>query len=248
MTIPVTENTGYSIICEANWDACLIPEGEDPNSEIIAKHLRRLNQLVNETTTAEDGPRLWLLADTSVTLTAGLNLYTFGPTGTVVMPSPKYIYDQYYQYAASSGSTKRPVFRISRQEWDMLSTNVQQGPITQIFVDPQQSLPSPTMNVNTWLTPDANEALGTLHLVFRKLVTGFVSITDTMNFPLEWALYLHWTLASEICQGQPTAVIARCDGKAAYYRQKLIDWDQEHETSILPQPDQRMFQRRRFNK
>lgn len=248
MTTPVTDNTAYSTICEAMWDACLIPSGEDPDSEIIGKHLRRLNQLVLETTTAEDGPRLWLLADTSVPLVAGNNLYTFGPTGSVIMPSPKYVYDQYYQYSAPNGSTRRPVARVSRQEWDMLSTLVQQGPITQIFVDPQQTVAAPTMNVNTWLTPDANEATGTLHLVFRNLVTGFVNITDQMNFPIEWALFLHWTLASEICQGQPQSVISRCDGKAAYYKQKLIDWDQEHETSILPQPDQRMFHRRRFGK
>lgn len=248
MTTPVTENTAYSIICEAEWDACLTAEGEDPNSEIMAKRMRRLNQIIIETVSAEDGPRLWLLVDTPIPLTAGINLYTFGPTvagpGSLVMPKPFQVYDQYYQYSSANGSTKRPVFRISRQEWDMLSTNIQQGPITQIFVDPRQF----QLNINTWLTPDANEALGQLHAVFRTLVTNFVGLNDAMNFPVEWALYLHWQLASEICQGQPQAVISRCDGKAAYYKMKLIDWDQEHETSILPQPDQRMFQRRRFGK
>lgn len=249
MTTPTTDNTAYSIICEAAWDACLVPHGEDPDSELIAKWLRRLNQMVMEMTTAEDGPKLWLLNNLPVTLTAGLGLYQFGPNlspgpGITVMPVPKYLYHQYYQYSAANGSTRRPVFRIALTEYDDLSVTTQLGPITQIFVQPLQN----QFNISTWLTPDANEALGTLQLWFRQQVTGFVEITDSMNFPVEWALALHWGLAWEICNGQPPAVIKFCMDKAAYYKQKLIDWDQEHETSIKLQPDQRLLQPSRFGR
>lgn len=249
MTTPATDNTAYAIMCSAAWDACIVAEGDDPNSESIARYTRRLNELIIETTSAEDGPRLWLLQDTPVPLFAGINLYQCGPnavgTGAVIMPKPMQIYDQYYLYPLTSGATRRPVFRISRLEWDTLSTTTQQGPVTQIFVDPQQL----TLNINTWLTPDVNEALGTLHCVFKNVVQTFTGINDQMNFPIEWMLYLHWGLASEICQGQPQAIISRCDAKAQYYKQRLIDWDQEHETSIQPQPDQRMFQnQRRFSR
>lgn len=242
MTTPATDNTGYSIISGAMWKACLLPEGEDPDSELIAKHTRTLNQLINFMQT--EGHKLWLHQDTAVTLIAGTGLYTFGPSGTVVMVKPTQVVDQYYLYSAANGGTRRPVFRISRQEWDMLSVTTQQGPITQIFVDPQQL----TLNVNTWLTPDANEATGTLHLVLRSQVTNFVGITDGMNFPIEWAMALEWGLSKEICQGQPAAVIQRCDAMAAFYMQKLEEWDAEQETSIKPQPDQRLIQSRRFGR
>lgn len=244
MTTPANENTSYAIISDAMEDACMLPEGDDPNSEQLARYQRRLNQLIKELMTGEDGVRLWRLKDTSLTLFADQSNYTFGPTGTVIMPKPDQIYDQYYLYSGAFGGTRRPVSRISRQQWDSLSTTNQLGPITQIFVDPQQT----QLEVNTWLVPDANEATGTLQLVFMNQVTSFVSVTDQMNFPLEWALALHWLLASQICMGQPAAVISRCDGMAAYYKQKLIEWDQEHETSILPQPDQRMYLPRRFGR
>jgi hypothetical protein len=242
MTTPATDNTGYSIISGAMWKACLLPEGEDPDSEMIAKHTRVLNQLVNFIQT--QGIRLWLQQDTAITLTAGTGLYTLGPAGTVPMTKPTQVTDQYYLYSTANGATRRPVFRISRQEWDMLSITTQQGPITQIFVDPQQL----TLNVNCWLVPDANEATGTLHLVLRQQVTNFVGFTDAMNFPIEWAMALEWGLSKEICQGQPAAVIQRCDGMAAYYLQMLEEWDAEQETSIKPQPDQRLFNRRRFGR
>jgi hypothetical protein len=242
MTTPSTDNTAYSIICDAAWDACLVSEGEDPDSELIAKWMRKLNKLISVIMT--EGIRLWLWQDTPITLVAEQSLYKLGPAsagGNVsnVLLKPGNIRDQYYLYSVANGSTKRP---ISRQQWDMLSVTTQQGPVTQIFVDPQQS----TLNVNTWLVPDANEATGTLQLVLLNQITNFVGLTDVMNFPTEWALALEYRLASEICQGQPQAVIARCDAKAAYYTQKLEEWDSEQETSILPQPDQRMFQRRRF--
>lgn len=240
MTTPATDNTAFSIIQGGMRKACLLPAGDDPDSEEIAQYTRTLNQLINFIQTR--GIRLWLLQDTAVTLVAGQGLYTFGPGGTVPMVKPMQVEDQYYLYPLSAGATRRPVFKISRQQWDMLSVTIQRGPITQIFVDPQQNL----LNVNCWLIPDTNEALGTLHLVFRNQVTNFVGITDLMNFPIEWALTLEWGLSKEICQQQSPDVIARCDGMAAYYLQALEEWDAEHDTSILPQPDQRLYARRKF--
>lgn len=242
MTTPSTENTAFAIICGAMWNACLLPMGEDPNSEEIAKYWRTLNQLINLIQTK--GIRLWLLQDTAVPLVAGQGVYSFGPAGTTVMTKPMQVEDQYYLYPTSVGATRRPVFKISRQEWNMLSTTIQQGPITQIFVDPQQLL----LIVNVWLIPDANEAKGTLHLVLRTQVTNFVSITDQMNFPIEWAMALEWGLAQMICQGQPQPIVNRCDAMAISTLQTLEEWDAEQGTSITPQPDQRLFQYRRFGR
>jgi hypothetical protein len=233
---PATNNTAWSIICGAMWKACIIPEGDDPSSEEIAKYTRTLNQYINFVQTR--GIRLWLQKDFGLELEEGKGLYTLGPNGNVRMVKPMQIEDQYYLYPKDMGATRRPVFKISRQEWDMLSVTTQRGPITQIFVDPQQY----TLNINTWLIPDKVEAKGRLHVVLREQVENFVSITDGMNFPIEWALTLEWGLAQQICQGQPPAVMQRCDAMAALHLQALEEWDSEYGTSILPRPDQRMFQ------
>lgn len=246
-TPPATDNTAYAIICDALWDNCKVAQGDDPNSELIARCTRRLNQIIQETIT--DTAALWLWVDTAITLVAGQGLYVLGPTaagGNVsnVLLKPSQIRDQYYLYSAANGSTKRPVSRIPRIDYDMLSTAASQGPITQIFVDPQQLV----LKVNTWLVPDANEATGTLQLVLLTQMTNFISITDQMVFPAEWALYLHWQLAAQTAMGQPQAVINRCDQMAAVYKQKLSDWDAEQETSITLQPDVRALQPSRFRK
>lgn len=246
-TPPATNDTAYAIIQDACWDACKVPDGEDPNSELIAKCTRRLNQIIRAT--VAETAELWLWVDTAITLTAGQGVYILGPAsagGNVsnVLIKPAQIRDQYYLYGAAQGATRRPVFRIPRIDWDYLSTTNQQGPITQIFVDPQQLV----LKVNCWLVPDTNEALGTLQLVLLQQMADFISITDQMVFPIEWAAYLHWALASEISMGQPQAVIDRCDMWRGYYKQILSDWDAEQETSITLQPDQRINMPSRFRK
>jgi len=246
-TGPTTDNTAYAIICDACWDSCKVPEGDDPSSELLAKSTRRLNQIIQKAIT--DTAALWLWVDTAITLVAGQGQYVLGPVaagGNVsnVLLKPAQIRDQYYLYSSANGNTKRPVTRIARIDYDLLSTAVQQGPITQIFVDPQQLV----LKVNTWLVPDANEATGTLQLVLLTQMPNFISITDQMVFPAEWALFLHWTLAAQLAMGQPQAVINRCDAMAEKYQMDLSEWDSEQETSITLQPDQRIMQPSRFRR
>jgi len=245
MALPTTENTAHAIICDALGPekACKIARGDDPDSELEAVCLRIMNQMINIQT--RKGRRLWLLQDYAVVLTAGTGVYQLA---AAVSPGQQYkpqdIEDQYYLYSTANGGTRRPVFRISRSEWDMLSITTETGPITQIFVDPQQTY----LNVNCWLVPDTNEATGTLHVVLRNQVTNFVGVTDAMNFPSEWAEYLGWAVAQRMCIGQPTAVISRCDAMAAMALETLEESDAELETSILPQPDQRMMLPSRFRR
>ncbi len=242
MTTPATNYTGYSIICDAMSDAKLLSSGDSPDSEMVARYLRKLNNGVNYFQT--QGIKLFLLSDYALALVAGTNLYTLGPTGTVAMTKPTQVYDQYYLYSAANGANRRPVGRLARKDWDALSTASQQGPITSIFVDPQQN----TLNINTWLTPDANEASGTLHLVLRNQVQNFVGVTDVMNFPIEWALALEWWLANEISGGQPPLVQQKCAQMAALYEEALLNWDTEQDTSLVLQPSQQMLAPSRFGK
>lgn len=228
MTTPA-DNTPSAIIEDAMTDAGLLQEGQAPNSEQLAKYSRKLRDLIKVEQT--QGIKLWLNVDTSVTLVAGQDTYTFSPTGNIVMVKPMRVIDAYY---SDSTSNRRPIFPISRQEYDLLSQVTQTGQVTQYFVDKQQS----ALVVKLWLVPDATAATGTVHMVLQVQVTSFTNLTDTMNFPDEWRMFLHWGLADEICTGQPVSIMERCAQKAAMYRTMLEDWDVE-DASTRVAPDTR---------
>lgn len=217
MTAP-SDNTPNSIIADAMSDAGLLQEGASPNSEQLAKYSRRLRDLIRLWQT--QGLKLWLNVDTSIPLVAGTATYTMSPTGNVPMVKPMRVVDAYY---SDSTSNRRPIFALARQEYDRLSQITQTGQITQYFVDKQQS----ALVVKFWLVPDATAATGTAHLVLQTQVTGFTSLTETMNFPEEWRIALRWGLADEICTGQPVSIMERCKQRAEQYRMMLEDWDVE---------------------
>ena len=230
MTAPVV-NTAYGIIGSAMTEAGLLQDGDEPNGEQLAKHIVRLQNMINFWVT--QGLKLWLGVDQSVTLVAGQQLYTFQPSGSVNMTKPLRALQGYY--LDSTGTTRRPIYPISWEEWLRLSAVTQTGQISQYFVDKQATV----LNVRFWLIPDATAALGTAHLYLEQQVTQLVSLTDTMAFPIEWTLALVWGLADEICTGQPAAIVQRCQQRATYYRTALEDWDVE-DTPTQFVPDQRM--------
>lgn len=228
MTVPASLNTADRAIRLGMTDAGLLAEGDDPSSEQLAVGLGRLNDIANFWQT--QGVRLWLETDLSITLIAGQSTYTFGPAGTVNMTRPTRVKDAGYYLDANNN--RRPLTLISRDEYNRLSNVVNTGPLNSYWADKQQTL----LSIKFWMTPDAQAALGTAHVVIQQQVVNSVSLTDTMNFPLEWFIALRWAYAEEICTGQPSAVVNRCTGKAAYYKQLLDDWDVE-DGSTRFQPD-----------
>lgn len=211
-------------------DAVYLGRGEEPNGEDYAEYMPRLNELINFEQT--QGLKLWLQEDLAITPVAGTNLYSWGPTGTVVTPRPPRFLEGYY---SDSNQNRRPLIVLSRNEWDTLSTLSSQGSINSYFTDKQQNV----TNLYLWLTPDATAATGTVHMLTQVPVNNLISLTDQMNFPLEWFIYLHWGLADQISTGQPQSVIARCAAMAEKYRVMLEDWDVEDAPTTF-QPDSRM--------
>lgn len=228
---PVSFSTPDRIIREAMRDSKLLGKGQDPTSEDYAEYMPRLNDLVN--TWQTQGLKLWLQHDQSITLVAGTALYTLGPSGTVVMTKPLRVVQGYY---LDSSSNRRPLLPLSRDEYTRLSNVVNQGQINSYFVDKQET----TLNVYFWLTPDSEAATGTAHVIIQQQVDNVVSLNDTMNFPPEWFLALHWGLSKEICSGQPQSIIDRCEKMADQYRTALEDWDVE-DASTMFAPDQRIL-------
>lgn len=217
MTAP-SDNTPISIIQDAYFDAGLLQEGDTLNGEQIVAGLRKLTDMVNLWQT--QGLKLWLNVDLPVALTAGTSTYTFGATGTVTMTKPLRVLEAWY---TSSTNIRRPLVPMSWNDYSRLSQITQTGAINSYFVDKQDTL----LSVFFWLVPDSTAATGTAHLLLQEQVTNPISVTETMNFPIEWRIALRWGLADEICTGQPQAIMDRCQSRALTYRTALEDWDVE---------------------
>ena len=229
MTAP-NPNTPIAIISDAYFDAGLTQEGQSPNSEQIVTGMRKLTDMINLWQT--QGLKLWLNVDHLVTLVVGQSTYTFGPSGTEVMVRPPRVIDAWY---ADLNGIRRPLLVLSWSEYVRLSQINQTGQINSYFVDKQQT----NLSVFFWLIPDATAATGVAHLLMQTQVTGFITVTETMNFPIEWRIALRWGLADEISTGQPQAIMDRCQQRAMQYRTMLEDWDVEDAPTRIT-PDSRL--------
>lgn len=217
MTAP-NPNTPIAIISDAYFDAGLTQEGQSPNSEQIVTGMRKLTDIINLWQT--QGLKLWLNVDTTVPLVAGTGTYTFSPTGTVIMPKPPRAIDAYYM---DSNGIRRPLIPLSWNDYIRLSQVNTTGQINSYFVNKKQE----ELSVFFWLIPDTTAATGTAHLLLQTQVTNFISVIETMNFPIEWRIALRWGLADELATGQPQSIMDRCQQRAISYRTMLEDWDVE---------------------
>lgn len=217
MTAP-NNNTPISIIQDAYFDAGLIGVGQTVNSEQIVLGMRKLTDIINLWQT--QGLKLWLNVDTPIALVSGTSTYTLGPAGSVVMTKPLRVVEAYY---SDANGIHRPLQPLAWADYVRLSILTQTGQINSYFVNKQATL----LSVFFWLTPDATAALGTAHLVLQTQVTNFISVAETMNFPVEWRIALRWGLADELATGQPQAIMDRCQQRAQAYRAMLEDWDVE---------------------
>lgn len=244
MTQPAAIQNALGIITDAMIDVGKLRMGGEPGSEDLAQNSRRLNKLINYLMT--QGCKLFLIEDVQLTLVPplpngnGVNLYTLGPTGTVVMQKPLRVISAYYLYnGTGANSNQYPLVPISYpDEWNRLSNLLSPGPVNSYAVDKQ----SVNLNVHLWNPPDAFTCSnGSVVLQVETSVTNFTGLTDTMQFPIEWSLALEWGLAEQISTGQPVAVQAKASAMAMKYIQALEDWDVEDADTMF-QPDQRMYQ------
>jgi len=229
-------NTPFQLISDAYFEAGKTARGESPSSEEYAYGMRRLNNLLN--LIQADGLRLWLQFDLPITLTAGQNLYTLGPTGNVPMTKPTRVIEGYFEDTTpgiAANDVNRPLLPLSRNEWDNLSTFNAPGSVNSYFVDKQIN----TLNVYMWLTPDAQAATGFVHLVIQQQQPNVIQLTDQTMLGPEWFIYMTWELAQELSQGQPIAVQKKCQDNAMRYKAVVDGFDME-DTGTMFQPDYRM--------
>lgn len=229
MTTPAQLYTPDRVIRDAMYNVKLLQEGSDPSSEQYARFLVRLQDLINFEIT--QGLKMFLYQDVGISLTVGQALYTFGPTGTTVMPRPLAVTNAYY---LDPTAVQRPLISMSWNEYVNLGNVSQLGAVNSYFVDRQGYI----MNIKLWPVPDVTQT-GTVHFVFRTSPAALVNVTDTISFAPEWFMYLHWALASEIGVGQPQALTDNAKSMREFYRDALSGQDVEHSSTYM-QPDPRM--------
>lgn len=219
MTVPSTSGTPYRLIRDGMVEAGYLGRGRDPTSDHLAMYQNKLNDVFSSLQ-IRPGLKLWLNQDIVIPLVAGQNLYTMGPGGSVSMVRPIRAFEAYY---TDQNNNRRPMIQIARNEWDSLSTVQVQGALNNFYIDKQQL----TLNLWIWQTPDTQAATGQFHLIITQQVGGLVSLTDQINFPVEWYLAVMWSFAAEICTGQPPAIVSRCEAKKAEYLEIVEGWDVE---------------------
>jgi len=229
-TVPAVSNTVYGIINDAMHDAGYLQEGESPNSEQLATNQRRLCDIINLWQT--QGLKLFFNQDIEIPLVASQSLYTLSVGGDVDMTKPLRVLQG---YVLTTDSVRRPLISISWNDWLNLSqVEANPGAVNSYFIDKQATV----LNVHVWQTPDATEALNTLHLLLQVQATNPTNLEENVSFPQEWRIALRWGLADDICTGQPQAIMDRCSQRANQYRTMLEDWDVEDTTTSLT-PDSR---------
>jgi len=224
MTAPATYNTCDQIIRFGLKDAGLLQDGDDPVGDQYPDCLNRLNQII--TLEQTQGLKIWVQQQLTLTLTAGVNNYAIKTGGAVNSPRPMRALEAFYVYNVDG--TRLPLILISQDEWlnlpNVTTGIANQGMVSQFWANKLQN----ELDINLWLTPDATTAAnGTVLVWVQGPVTNFIGLTDSMNFPTEWGIWLHWALAADIATGQPQAVIDRCESRAERFRQMLEGWDVE---------------------
>jgi hypothetical protein len=221
-------------------DAGKLGIGREPSGEHLAANMRRLNKYVNYLQT--QGAILWVQEDLALqapVLQAGVSAYPLGIGGVVTVPAlspvakPRRVIEAYFTDPFPA-ATRRPIDVVARNIWDTYSSTTQQGTIVAVYPDKQLN----TIVCNMWQTPNAQAALGAVHLIVDLQIPNFSQLTDTMFFPSEWALCLEWGLADQICTGMPQEVVERCAVMSAKYETALTGWDVEDGSTTF-QPDPR---------
>lgn len=231
----MSNQTATGICTRAYQDAGKLAAGGSLSSVQLAEGIDRLNDIINLRQT--NGLRLWLETETTVTLTAGKQMYTFMPGGDVSVTRPLRIKQAAYWDAYSNVRPLTPC--LSREEWTRLSSRTIQAAVSQYFYEKLYD----RLNLYLWNIPDTTAATGTVKVVLQNQAGNVTLAADSPHFPIEWTLYLRWALAEDLATGMPQEVVARAERMAAKYLEDLNGWDVEGEAETFFQPDMRTFAR-----
>jgi len=207
--------------------------GETLSAEEVADGSEALNLMLK----AWDayGLPLWRRDQTSLTLVASQNSYTFGPTGAdVTVPRPLRILE--INRKDTSGN-EAEMNLVSLEEWSRLpnKTTTTVGTPVSCYFDPTTS--SSTLKV--WPMPDATAAAAyTLDIWFHSPIEDMDASTDNFDCPPEWLEAIKYGLAIRLADEYsiPDQMYYRIRRRADDSLELAKSFDVE-DTSFYFQPD-----------
>ena len=169
-------------------DALLLNNAVDPFNDVDANDsaicMRFLNMLVKN---IQKDANLWINTDVTHTLTAGTESYTVGTGLSVDTARPLKLKHCRRQ---DSSSNEVPVEVVSRQDYMDIPTKSTQGPVLQVYYDPQIA------NGVLYVWPTGSTSNVTLILTFQRPIQDFDASGNNPDLPDEWNIWLVYQLAT----------------------------------------------------
>jgi len=216
--------TRDDIINAALRSLSVLDQASTANATDLTNCGQALNILMKEW--ADDGAPLWAIQWVQVPLVANTASYTIGPTGTVVLPyRPTRIMSAFLRN--NNNNIDNTLQIVSRTEYEMLGDKTSKSIVHQIYYDAQL----PNGVVYCYNVPvDSNY---TIWLSIQRPVQDITTGSQNFEVPQEWFLSLKWSLAEEVAleYGADQQTLQYVTQKAAHFKQKAFDWQQE-ETSV----------------
>ena len=209
------------------------------DASVVTNCAQALNLMIKQW--MSEGIKLWTVQVYTLTLVASQTSYTIGPAGPdLVADKPLRLIQCVLRNNSVTPYIDIPMQVISKNEYMLLGSKFSTGFVNSVYLNP--GLTSSVVQV--FLTPDTNTATNyTLLMTVQRPLYDISSASDTPDFPNEWLNALVWGLADELAieYGLPVNHRQELMLKAEKYRNQLMDWDVEYESTFF-QPNSRMLQ------
>jgi hypothetical protein len=201
----------------------VIDDSETIPAEEYVYGRRMLNKLMSILSVHKG---LWLISDTTVTLTPGTRSYTVGSGLTVDIPKPNQI-SHARRYVSSSLEIEMDV--VSRNEYMTLPNKSTQAPPLMVYYEKLRD----NGVLHVWPTGSSSEK--TIIITTQRPIQDFDVESDNPDLPKEWVLCIEYLLAAKIAPKYLGAVPADVKSQGDEMLATLIS-DDEEKVSINFQP------------
>jgi len=148
----------------------VLGEGETASGNQYTEAERELNLM--GLTWSMEGPNLWTLAETSITLVSGTQTYTLSPRPRAVM-NMRFAIDGVEQY---------PMTEWDRQDWDRFPMKTQTGNPYKYVIDRQRA----ATTVKLWPVPTFSSGAQTVPYSYERVWQDITSPSQDLDVPQEW--------------------------------------------------------------
>jgi hypothetical protein len=208
----------------------VLGDGQSPSATQLTNGTQALNVMLKTFTTK--GMPLWVMAETSITLTA-TRTYTIGIGQTKNIPAPLKVTQALL--ADSSNDTNIPMLTRSHYDFNLLSSTDAEGQPNTYWYEPKNQVGV----LHIYPTPDTDSIANcTVTLVYQKPFEDMVNGSDTLDFPQYWQEAVIYGLAHRL---SPEYSVPLADRKvlaqeAEYFLQEALSFGTE-EGSLYLMPD-----------